>query len=245
MADTDAPLIYCATCGRALSSQVGRGRRRIYCGATCRSAARRRRAGVTPVKLDLTALSRADSMGGVTGRTAGPLEAIASALEVARAAETGLRDAVDAAREAGCTWSEIGNVLGTTRQAAFQRFGRPVDPRTGEPMSASVLPDAAQKAAAVFANLAAGNWDDARRGFDAQVTRVLPDAGTVAATWAAIVGQIGRYEQQVGEPFVLQLGDYTVVDIPLRFEAGEQVGRVSFNSDGTVAGLFVLPGGQV
>jgi hypothetical protein len=32
-----------------------------------------------------------------------------------------------------------------------------------------------------------------------------------------------------------------VVDIPLRFEVGEQIGRVSFHGDGRVAGIFVLP----
>lgn len=108
-------------------------------------------------------------------------------------------------------------------------------------MNVSVLPDAAQKAAAVFGNLAAGNWDEVRRGFDATVARVLPDGEAVAGAWAAIVGQYGRYEQQAGEPIAHQVGDYTVVDIPLLFQAGEQMGRVSFNRDGTVAGLFVLP----
>ncbi|WP_372736435.1 hypothetical protein [Nocardioides sp.] len=39
-------------------------------------------------------------------------------------AEQELRDAVQAAREAGDSWSVIGAALDTTRQAAFQRFGR-------------------------------------------------------------------------------------------------------------------------
>ncbi len=40
------------------------------------------------------------------------------------AAEQELRDAVKAAREAGDSWTVIGAALDTTRQAAFQRFGR-------------------------------------------------------------------------------------------------------------------------
>jgi hypothetical protein len=40
------------------------------------------------------------------------------------AAEQELRDAVAAAREAGDSWTIIGAALDTTRQAAFQRFGR-------------------------------------------------------------------------------------------------------------------------
>ncbi len=46
--------------------------------------------------------------------------AAASAFEAARAA---LHQAVHAALEHGASWSEIGGVLGVSRQAAFQRFG--------------------------------------------------------------------------------------------------------------------------
>ncbi|QIX27193.1 hypothetical protein ncot_11730 [Nocardioides sp. JQ2195] len=40
------------------------------------------------------------------------------------AAQTELRDAVAAAREAGDSWTVIGAALDITRQAAFQRFGK-------------------------------------------------------------------------------------------------------------------------
>lgn len=40
------------------------------------------------------------------------------------AAESELRDAVAAARDAGDSWTAIGAALGTTKQAASQRFGR-------------------------------------------------------------------------------------------------------------------------
>src|ERR1700722_15513068 len=56
---------------------------------------------------------------------------MAAAREQAVAANDALQAAVDRAREAGHSWREIGEVLGATRQAAFQRFGHPVDPRTG------------------------------------------------------------------------------------------------------------------
>jgi len=39
-------------------------------------------------------------------------------------AETKLREAVDQARAAGDSWTIIGAALETTRQAAYQRFGR-------------------------------------------------------------------------------------------------------------------------
>jgi hypothetical protein len=71
-----------------------------------------------------------------------------AARERAVAASVALQDAVDRARDAGHSWREIGAALGTTRQAAFQRFGHPVDPRTGTPMSHDVPPDAAGRAVA-------------------------------------------------------------------------------------------------
>lgn len=49
---------------------------------------------------------------------------LAQALTVS-AAETErlLREAVAEAREAGATWEEIGQAVGTSRQAALRRFG--------------------------------------------------------------------------------------------------------------------------
>ena len=46
--------------------------------------------------------------------------------------------------------------------------------------------------------------------------------------------------QGLGEPVAYQAGDYTVVDVPLRFEAAEMTGRVSYDRAGQVAGLFFL-----
>jgi hypothetical protein len=57
--------------------------------------------------------------------TGSALEALAAARELSGATDTALRAAVDRARAAGQSWGRIGEVLGTTRQAAFQRFGRP------------------------------------------------------------------------------------------------------------------------
>jgi hypothetical protein len=36
-----------------------------------------------------------------------------------------------------------------------------------------------------------------------------------------------------------QAGDYTVVDVPMRFEAAELTGRVSYDRAGQVAGLYL------
>ena len=157
MAGIEHPAV-CGACGRQLPPQQGRGRRRRYCDATCRSAARRQRAGApyrqpagwsapTDVKegfaparrhanLDATK-SVADPVASTVRATAGrlaeelsrpgpgaPLAAVAAARELSAATDAALQAAVDRARAAGNSWKRIGDVLGTTRQAAFQRFGR-------------------------------------------------------------------------------------------------------------------------
>jgi hypothetical protein len=172
---------------------------------------------------------------------ASPLDAIALVQGAARAIDDGMQRAVQRAREAGHTWAEVGQVLGTTRQAAFQRFGRPADSPAGLPPSRPALPGAAERGGALFADMAAGRWADVCRDFDEAVASKL-DADGVAARWARLTAMIGRLEER-GEPVAYQLQDITVVDVRLEFEAGERTGRVSYRRDGKVAGLFLLPPG--
>lgn len=51
------------------------------------------------------------------------LEAVSGASTTFDAARAALHEAVRAALDGGATWSDIGEVLGVSRQAAFQRFG--------------------------------------------------------------------------------------------------------------------------
>lgn len=66
-----------------------------------------------------------------------PVEQLAGARELAdrlRARGDELLDHyVDAARAAGASWSEIGCTLGTSKQAAHERFGALGDPSPGQP----------------------------------------------------------------------------------------------------------------
>jgi Protein of unknown function (DUF3887) len=163
---------------------------------------------------------------------------IHDALEVRRRADRVLAAAVDAVRADGGTWQQIGDALGTTRQAAFQRFGRPIDPRTGRAMDKTTLDGADARTIEIFAALGAGDWTAVHGRFDPTMAEALPPE-RLADTWATVVGTVGVYERP-GEPFVRRQGDFTVVDLPLAFEAGDMTGRVTFRTDGRVAGLFVL-----
>lgn len=52
------------------------------------------------------------------------LDLVGVARDAQNETEVLLRATVDSARGAGCTWEQIGGVLGMTRQAAQQRYGR-------------------------------------------------------------------------------------------------------------------------
>jgi hypothetical protein len=168
-----------------------------------------------------------------------PLEAMAAARDLAAAANEALQEAVDRVRAAGHSWREIGDVLGTTRQAAFQRFGHPVDPRTGAPMSRDVPPGAADRAVALITCLGQGRWEEVVGEFDDRM-RERVDAGRLAGGWAQTIAIVGSFER-MGEPVAHQAGDDTMVNIPLYFEAGEGTGSVRFDPDGKVAGLSLRP----
>lgn len=166
-----------------------------------------------------------------------PGEAVAAARELSTAADEALQASVDRARAAGQSWREIGDVLGTSRQAAFQRFGHPVDPRTGVPMSQEVPLGAEQRAAVIFAWHNEGRWDDVVAELDNDM-RARLDSARLSEGWARMAGMFGRLER-IGEPFARRIADDTVVDIPLYFEAGDARGIVRFNPDGKIAGLAI------
>jgi hypothetical protein len=56
-----------------------------------------------------------------------PLLAVEVGQTMAELAQQTLQVLVDEARAEGHTWQEIGDVLNTSRQAAYQRFGRSED----------------------------------------------------------------------------------------------------------------------
>ena len=169
------------------------------------------------------------------------LDLVRQARDVHLEAEQVLRLSVQQCRDAGHTWQEIGDLLGVTRQAAFQRFGKPIDPRTGEPMDKTVhMTDAADRAVKIATDVLDDRMDLARPFFNAEVLEKFTDEvrGDAVATVTGLVGVFEGFGD--GEPFVRRIGDYTVVDIPLRYEAGEMKARVAFDSGEKVAGFFIL-----
>src|SRR6202050_591513 len=254
----------CQACGHALPPQQGKGRRRRYCDARCRSTARRERARQErSVKQGLTARHRHEYLD-ITDSKSSPDDlvaaravsaarhlaeelshpssshgAVAAARELSAAAEAALQAVVDRARAAGQSWRDIGEVLGTTRQAAFQRFGHPIDPRTGGPMSREIPPGAAGRAVAIFDWHDQGRWQEILDELD-DAMRALHDQARLSRGWAAMVGMFGLLER-IGDPSARRVADDTVVDVPLHFEAADAGGIVRFSGYGKVAGMGIRP----
>jgi hypothetical protein len=195
--------------------------------------------------LSLLLAERTSTLAGAAANPLAPPPYLALIREAESACELAgqlLALCVQQAREAGHTWQQIGDLLGVTRQAAFQRFGKPTDPRTGEPMNKTVhMADAAGRATKIVIEVLDGQMDTARSSFDAQMLAAFTDEvrGSALATVAGLVGAFEGIGE--GAPFVRQIGDHTVVDIPLRYEAGDMKARIAFDADENVAGLFILP----
>lgn len=197
----------------------------------------------------LTALSAllADQASALARSVASPvvppayLDLVLRSRDINALAEQVLKLCVQQSRDAGHSWQEIGDLLGVTRQAAFQRFGKPIDPRTGEPMDKTVhMADAAERALEIVTDVLEGRMDKARQSFNAQVLAAFTDEVRGSAL-ATVTGMVGAFEGfGEAEPFVRRIGDHTVVDIPMRYEAGDMKARVAFDTNEEVAGIFIL-----
>ncbi|SDE15199.1 DUF3887 domain-containing protein [Auraticoccus monumenti] len=165
---------------------------------------------------------------------------IRRAVSLQAAADDVVRAVVQQAREEGATWQVVGAALGVSRQAAFQRYGRPTDPRTGEPMDTTPLDGVAELAASVIEDLATGRWSRVTDQFDPTMRDGLSE-DALAAAWAQIVGLSGAYEGH-GEPTAVRAGDVTITTTALALEAGDYTVRTTFRDDRTIAGLHILEG---
>lgn len=163
---------------------------------------------------------------------------IGHAVSIQSAADDVVRAVIHQARDHGATWQVIGDALGISRQAAFQRYGKPIDPRTGEPMNTTPLTGAAQLATSVIRDLAAGQWERVTEQFDPTMRDGLPPEA-LAAAWAQIVGMAGAFEGH-GEPTAVRAGDVTITNTLLTLEADDYTARIVFRDDQTIAGLHIL-----
>lgn len=160
------------------------------------------------------------------------LAALLAARTVAEVIEDATRLLVDDARAAGHTWTEIGQVLRTTRQAAHQRF-------SGTTEQSGTTPFATQerRAGQIVAQMRDGDWAGVVADWDATMRQKLTPDG-LADVWRQLGANTGPL-RAVGRPSAVRRGPFVIVDVPLAFEHGPMQARITFNRDGTVGGLFI------
>lgn len=67
----------------------------------------------------------ANLISGIDPTYRGGLDTVQALRMIAETAQSALTNAVEQARTEQATWAQLGDALGTSRQAAQQRYGRP------------------------------------------------------------------------------------------------------------------------
>ncbi|GED97350.1 DUF3887 domain-containing protein [Gordonia crocea] len=106
-------------------------------------------------------------------------------------------------------------------------------------MTVTPLTGADDKARTLFELWPAHDWAGIFATFAPRMAAAFPEA-EIPNAWAQIIAQVGELETIADDAYVRVHDIHTVVDVPLEFEAGEMVGRVTFDESGHVAGLFFL-----
>ena len=84
----------------------------------------------------------------------------------------------------------------------------------------------------LLGDLIEGRWEEVRR--EAAV-RLGDRVDRFARGWREMAASAGSFKR-IGAPVALQLGGYTVVDVPLIAGRGEAIGKMVFDTQGKVAG---------
>lgn len=166
--------------------------------------------------------------------------AISIILALNRLTDRALHAIVQDARTAGFTWQQIGDITGTSRQGAFQRFGSGSG-TAPDSLEIAPLPNATSIAEAMFAAFMAGD----RASILPHMTRSMAAALTPRRQEEfrrQLVEELGCLETtMVDAADVAMLGDLTVVTAPLRFQRGLAHGRIAFTPESAVLGLWIEP----
>ena len=193
--------------------------------------------------MGLTLTTNAEMVAAILRGTEDPAtQSVMAAIAATRTLDLVVDDILHAlvrrARNEGRTWAEIGGVLNVSRQAAFQRFGGGQSPDTGDEAMQPIA-DAGPKAIHILELVLARRWDDLWATFDKRVTE-LATVEVFESTLATVTSTYGAFVA-FGTPTCKVMGDYTVVDVPMGLERGDGIGKVSFNADEQVAGIYLLP----
>jgi hypothetical protein len=193
-----------------------------------------------------------------TGRAEAPSHRGAEVLmirhadELVRRSRERLQEWVSTARSQDVSWQEIGDTLGVSRQAAFKRFGTKGE---GETMAASGM-DLTDRTSEVFAHLDAGDYEAVRAHMTYACGRALTKR-KLTSVWDHVRSETGRLDACVeatvrtadgttplNKLVNRHLSNGAIVQVTLRHEAGEWIGRVAYNGSGKITGIVIAPQGS-
>lgn len=160
-------------------------------------------------------------------------ESVAAAAHLVATADRTLHRLVASARDQGMSWTQIGALLGITRQAAQKRFSSP--PR--RVLAAADGPDPAlvDLAAEVMDQAAAGGTELLDRIAGPHLAQILGEGG-VAPVLAGVEPIFGRRLSR-SAPEARVIARVTVVHAREHRERTDAVVRVSLTADGHLLGL--------
>lgn len=210
--------------------------------------------GSSRIGLSLVDLASLVEMGGheASSCSSGEVLVIRQADELVRRSRERLQELVSTARSNDVSWQEIGGALGVSRQAAFKRFGTRDE---GEIMEASVA-NLSDRTIEVFRHLDAGDYEAVRAHMTYACGRALTKR-KLLGVWGQVRSETGRLDVCV-DPTVQtadgssplskfanrHLSAGAIVQVTLRHEAGEWIGRVAYNGSGKITGILIAPPGS-
>ncbi|KQB86000.1 hypothetical protein [Corynebacterium lowii] len=180
------------------------------------------------------------------------MDSIRQALQAIDAAQQQLHQAVHTARAQGHSWAEIGTALGVSRQAAFKRFGKPVNPYTGEPMPARPTSTITTLTEKLFNLINEGDWEKVTELIHPE-DRAELSPEVIRDAWIATASDYGTFTgchdtiattastKNGTEPLDGEITGLAVGVTTLRFEAGEYLGRVAFDRTNLIKGIYIVP----
>lgn len=168
------------------------------------------------------------------------LDVIASARSLRLLTDDAIARLVRRARTEHQSWAAIGTALGTSRQAAFERYATDTErePSTEEHSVRLSVASAREVARSFLDGFVTREFATCRRLSDPQLARGLPEP--VLATLLESVRQDLGEILEVQDSCITSYGSMQIVDTPVVFSRGTRMVRVVVNPLGLAGGFFLL-----
>ncbi|WP_372698056.1 DUF3887 domain-containing protein [Arthrobacter sp. JSM 101049] len=158
--------------------------------------------------------------------------------ELKNLADSLLAETAAHAHAAGLSWQDIGNQLGISRQAAFQRFSTAAGPRPGARRGDEELLELAR---GVFDALSTTRFAEVAASFTARMAVQVTEPD-LAAVWNGCIASFGAYQRMTAAT-IRRNGTLRVVHCSLVFADGILDGRLALDRSRRIDGLLITDPG--